>query len=248
MSDTMFHTSNPAMRSFRSKVTADTGEVATVNGVINKTAMCIGAVILLAALVYAILPVALIGPVTMISALATLVFVFIVAFRKTITLPWAITYAVLEGVFLGAVSKFYELNYPGIIALAVLATFITAGATLAVFKFGKIRVGAKFRKMVFVATLSFAAVAGINILLMIFGVNLHLVDSGPNSSTLSWVFSLVAVALATFNLVVDFDDVLVLVENRMDAKYEWAAAFSLTVTLVWLYIEMLRLLSRFYKR
>ena len=243
-----FKSGNPAMKSFKSNLTQSTGVPATINGVINKTAICLGAVAALAAIAYMLIPAALIAPVSAISGISLMVFVLIVAFRKRMTLPWALAYAVIEGIFLGAVSKFYELHYPGIISLAVLATFVTAGATLAVYKFGNIRVGAKFRKMVYVATLSLVGVALVNIVLMLAGVNLHLVDTGPNSSMLSWAFSGLAIMLATFNLVIDFDDIHTMVEQGMDSKMEWGAAFSLTVTLVWLYVEMLRLLSRFYSK
>ena len=127
----------------------------------------------------------------------------------------------------------------------MLATFVTAAATLAAYKFFNIRVTAKFRKMVTIATLAFAGVMLVNFVLYLVGFNTGLRSVGSNAGLLAIGVSILAVCLAVFNLVMDFDYVERGIASQAPAQESWRAAFGITVTLVWLYVEILRILSYF---
>jgi uncharacterized YccA/Bax inhibitor family protein len=125
----------------------------------------------------------------------------------------------------------------------VIGTFAAAAVTLAAYKLFNIRVTPKFRKVVIIATIAFAVALLINFLLSLFGVNLGLRDSAGTISMLAVVFSLIGATLAVLNLVLDFDYIEQGVAMGAPASESWRGAFGLTVTMVWLYIEILRLLS-----
>ena len=153
-------------------------------------------------------------------------------------------YAAIEGVFIGMISKYFEYLYSGIVAQAVLGTFAAAGVTLAAYKFFNIRVTPKFQKVVIIATIGFAVAMLLNFLLSLAGFNLGLRDDGTGSvSLLAIGVSALGVILAVLNLVLDFDYIEQGVAMGAPAKESWRGAFGLTVTMVWLYIEILRILS-----
>ena len=153
-------------------------------------------------------------------------------------------YAAIEGVFIGMISKVFEQAYSGIVVQAVFATFVAAGVTLAAYKFFNIRVTPKFQKVVIIATIAFAVAMLLNFLLSLVGVNLGLRAgvTGP-VSLLAVGVSALGVVLAVLNLVLDFDYIEQGVAMGAPASESWRGAFGLTVTMVWLYIEILRMLS-----
>ena len=116
--------------------------------------------------------------------------------------------------------------------------------TLAAYKFFNIKVTTKMRRLVLITTLAYAGVMLVNLVMSLFGVNLGL-WSGGQLSFLGLVVSLLGAGLATFNLLVDFDYVENAIRNRAPASEAWRAAFGITVTMVWLYTEILRILSYF---
>ena len=182
------------------------------------------------------------GPVA--SGLVGFLVVMVVSFRRTINPALVLVYAAIEGVFIGMISKYFEYLYSGIVAQAVLGTFAAAGVTLAAYKFFNIRVTPKFQKVVIIATIGFAVALLLNFLLSLAGVNLGLRDDGTGSvSLLAIGVSLLGVVLAVLNLVLDFDYIEKGVAMGAPAKESWRGAFGLTVTMVWLYIEILRILS-----
>lgn len=181
---------------------------------------------------------------SMVGIVATLVLSLVNSFKKKVSPPLIMAYAVAEGIFVGAISKAVAVFVVGdssIVFQAVLATLVTFGVVLAAYKFGNIRVTAKFRKIVVLATMAAAGVMIVNLLLSLFGV----FDQGGlrGFNTLGLLVSLVMVVLAVFNLVLDFDFVERGIEARLPAVESWRAAFGLTVTIVWLYIELLRILA-----
>ncbi|RMB62192.1 Bax inhibitor-1/YccA family protein [Tessaracoccus antarcticus] len=222
-----------------------TGGVMTLDDVIAKTAATLLVVFLSAALTFMFLPTDFMFPALIGSALVGLVTVFVVAGRRKVPVGGVLFYAAVEGVFVGAISKFFETMYPGIVGSAVLATFIAAGATLAAYKFFNIRVTQKFRKFVFIATASLAGVMLVNLFLSLAGVNTGLVGFGSGAGLLSIAVSVLAVGLAVFNLIIDFDFIERGVASQAPASESWRAAFGVTVTMVWLYVEILRILSYF---
>ncbi|MEO7588796.1 MAG: Bax inhibitor-1/YccA family protein [Arachnia sp.] len=222
-----------------------TGAVMTLDDVIAKTAATLMLVFVSAALTFMFLPANLMFPALIGSALVGLVTVFLVAGRRTIPVGGVLFYAAIEGVFVGAISKFFETMYPGIVVSAVLATFVAAAATLAAYKFFNIRVTQKFRKFVTIATMSLAGVLLVNFVLALTGIDTGLRDIGSGAGMLSIVVSVLAVGLAVFNLIIDFDFVERGVASQAPASESWRAAFGITVTMVWLYVEILRILSYF---
>ncbi len=221
------------------------GPVMTFDDVITKTALMLLAVFAVAAATFMIMPLQWIGPAMIGSGIAGLITVFIVASRRKVPVAGVAAYAIIEGIFIGAISKFFEFSYPGIVVSAVLATFVTAAATLAAYKFFNIRVTPRFRKFVSIGTMALLGVVLVNFVLSFFGVNLGVREIGSGAGMLSILVSVIAVALAVFNLVIDFDFVERGVAAQLPAHESWRAAFGITVTLVWLYIEILRILSYF---
>lgn len=216
--------------------------VMTIDDVITKTAITLGALILTAAVTFMFMPASLLFPAVIVSALVGFVTVMVVAARRVINPGMVLVYAAIEGVFIGAISKVYESAWGGIVPTAVMATVVAAAATLGAYKFFRIKVTNKFRKMVMIGTLAYAAVLLVNFVLSLFGLNFLF---GHGNLALLLLISAVGVGLAVFNLILDFDYVEQGIAMRAPASESWRAAFGLTVTLVWLYIEMLRLLSYF---
>ena len=187
----------------------------------------------------------LLYPAVIVSALVGFVTVLMVAGRAKLPIGGVLFYAVIEGVFVGAFSLLFEALYPGIVVSAVLATFVTAGATLAAYKFFNIRVTAKFRKVVLIATFSLAGVFLLNLVMALFGIDLGMRDIGSGAGLLSIGISVIAVILAVLSLVVDFDSVERGIAAQAPAQESWRAALGITVTMVWLYTEILRIMSYF---
>lgn len=161
----------------------------------------------------------------------------------------ALGYALCEGLFLGAVSAFFDFafreSYPGIIMQAVLLTFGTAGAMYALYAFRIIRATNTFKKIVITATMGIAVFYLIAMVLRLFGVEMpYLHDNGMIGIGIS-VF---IVAIAALNLILDFDRIEQGATHGAPKYYEWYGAFGLMVTIVWLYLEILRLLSKLASR
>ena len=219
--------------------------VMTMDDVLAKTAITLLVVFGAAAATFTLMPLSLVFPVMIVGGLGAFVVSLIVSFRHKVPVAGVLLYSALEGLFIGGISKYFEVTWPGIVVSAVLATFVTAGATLAAYKFFNIRVTAKFRKMVTIATLAFAGVMLVNFVLYLVGFNTGLRSVGSNAGLLAIGVSILAVCLAVFNLVMDFDYVERGIASQAPAQESWRAAFGLTVTLVWLYVEILRILSYF---
>jgi uncharacterized YccA/Bax inhibitor family protein len=149
-------------------------------------------------------------------------------------------YAIAEGVLVGAISRLYETLYDGIVLQAVLATFAVFGAMLFLFATRIIKVTQRLRSTVILATVGIAIFYVASIVLSLFGVDIPYVwESGP----LGIGISLLIVGVASFNLLLDFDLIENGIKQRAPGWMSWFAAFGLMVTVVWLYIEMLRLIS-----
>jgi uncharacterized YccA/Bax inhibitor family protein len=245
---TPFRSGNPALneRVFAGGATV-TGDAMTVQGTINKTALLLVFAFTTAAASW-VLGTADPGGVggwALGAALAGLV----VGVATVIKPRWSpVTgplYALLEGVFLGLVSMVFEASYPGIATQAVALTFGVLGAMLLVYKTGLVKVTQRFRAGVAAATLGIFATYMVVLVLGLFGVRVPLLN---DASPLGILISLAIVVVAALNLVLDFD----LIDRGARAgapRYmEWYAAFGVLVTLVWLYLELLRLLAKLRER
>ena len=216
----------------------------TLDDVVTKTAVTMGVLALAAGIAWQLMPPALYFPAMVLSGLVGFVVVMVVSFRRNVSPGLVLAYAAVEGVFIGMISKVFEGIYPGIVAQAVVATFFAAGATLAAYKIFNIRVTAKFSKVVIISTIAFAALMLVNFIWSIAtgSGGLRGGITGP-VTPLAVGISLLAIGLAVLNLVLDFDYIERGVRAGAPAQESWRGAFGLTVTMVWLYVEMLRLLS-----
>jgi uncharacterized YccA/Bax inhibitor family protein len=174
---------------------------------------------------------------------------FVVAIITVFKRPWAgITgpiYAVLEGLFLGGISAFFEARYPGIVIQAVALTFAVLFALLFAYKSRIIKPTENFKLGVFAATGGVMMLYLVSFVLNLFGVPVGYLH---NNSLLSIGISVVIVIIASLNLVLDFDFIEQGAASSAPKYMEWYAAFGLMVTLIWLYIEILRLLSKIASR
>ena len=171
---------------------------------------------------------------------------FIVALATIFRKEWspftAPLYAALEGLFLGAASAMFELRYPGIVIQAVALTFGTLAALLLAYRSGLIKATENFKLGVVAATGGIALLYLVNIGMRLFGFQgMGFIHEG---STIGILFSVGVVIVAALNLVLDFDFIEQGVERGAPKYMEWYAAFGLLVTLVWLYLEILRLLGK----
>ena len=221
-------------------------ETMTIAGTVNKTALSLFILLITASYIWnrgaadPALPVWILGSVIggFIVAIATV-------FKKTwapITTP---LYAALEGLALGGISVIFESQYPGIVSQAVFLTFGTLGALLIAYRSGVIKATENFKLGVVAATGGIALLYMLSFVLSFFGVSVPLIHS---SGTWGILFSLFVVVIAALNLVLDFDFIENGAESGAPKYMEWYAAFGLLVTLVWLYIEIIRLLAKMRSR
>lgn len=224
----------------------------TLDTVVEKTAITLGLVVLGAAVAWF-----LIGDINSDAALATawtfsmggaligFVLAMVNSFKKVISPALVMAYALVEGVFVGAFSKIISawVGDAGIVFQAVLATFVAAAATLAAYKFFNIQVTAKFRRVVMISLFAFMGVMVLNLVLSLFGVFPNGGLRSMDNPMLAILVGGVAIVLGVLCLIMDFDFVERGVEAGLPERESWRAAFGLTVTLVWLYLEILRLLA-----
>jgi len=163
-----------------------------------------------------------------------------ITFSKKVRPGAVMAYAVVEGVFIGTISWFFEQAYPGIVMNAVIGTLTTAGAMFTAYSMGWVKVNARFTRVMTFALIGYAGFAIVNLL-----VGMFTTSAGVYSSQFAWVAGLVGVGLAAFTLNLDFEDIAQGSAQGLPREYEWKAAFGLMVTLVWLYLEILRLLAIF---
>jgi uncharacterized YccA/Bax inhibitor family protein len=174
------------------------------------------------------------------GAIGGLVMALITVFKKEKASIFAPIYAVFEGLFIGAVSAFFESAYPGLVLRAVSLTFAVLFALLFAYKTRIIKVTDKLRAGIFAATAGIAVAYFASFILGLFGINVGFMHGG---GTIGIVISLVIVVVAALNLVLDFDFIEKGAEAGLPKYFEWYGAFGLMVTLIWLYLEILRLLS-----
>ena len=240
-------TSNPMMKESIFSQAISGAETMTLQGAVNKTIALLALVVIGASyswnLFYNQGPEA-VQPWMIGGIIGSLVFAMITIFKATWAPKTAPIYAVLEGLALGGISAFFEARFPGIVIQAVGLTFGTLFALLLAYKTRLIRATENFKLGVFAATGGIAVVYLISMFGGMFGWNMPVIhESGP----MGILFSLFVVVIAALNLVLDFD--FIERGHGVAPRYmEWYAAFGLVVTLAWLYLELLRLLSKLRER
>lgn len=244
-------TSNPALQGdlFRGQAGAFGAEAMTVSGTVNKAGILSICAVASAAWIwsrsFSAPSAGTLGPFILIGAIGGFVVALATIFKKQWAPFTAPLYALLEGLFLGGVSASLEVRFPGIAMQAVALTFGTLFALLLAYRSGLIPVTAKFRLGLVTATGGIAVFYLITLVLGFFGVHFN---SIYGAGLVGIGFSVFVVIVAALNLVLDFD--LIETGARMGApKYmEWYGAFALMVTLVWLYLEIINLLSKLRSR
>ncbi len=231
-------TGNPFLR--RNTFTEKTysGELMTANGTVNKAAFLI--LIVFASAIFGWSTAGVGYGIAMIAMLGGLVFALITSFKPQVAGITSPIYAILQGVFLGSIARIFEASYPGIASQAVIGTISVFMVMMFLYRAKIIKVTDRLRSIVIACTLGIAAAYLISFVMSFFISTTLFNVGGP----LGIGISLFVIAVAAFNLLLDFDHIEKS-ESYGSPKYmEWYFAFSLLVTLVWLYIEMIRLLTR----
>jgi uncharacterized YccA/Bax inhibitor family protein len=167
-------------------------------------------------------------------------------FKKKPSAPLVLAYALVQGVFVGAVSMFYEAMWDGIVVQALFGTLGVVAVTLALFASGKVRASKRATKIFLVAMLGYAAFSLVNFGLMAFGVTnsmFGLRDQLWFGIPAGIIIGIFVVLLAAYSLVLDFDSIKTGVERGAPRAYAWTAAFGIMVTVIWLYFEILRIIA-----
>lgn len=240
------HSGNPALseETFQQAGgirTASAEDSMTVSGTINKTGILFLILLLGASISWsAPSPLFVWG-----GAIGGFILAMVTIFKKEWSSITAPIYAGLEGLFLGAVSVMYEQAYGGIVFNAVLLTLGVFAAMLTAYRTGLITVTERFRTGVVAATGGIFLVYMASFILGFFGINISLIHG---TGLMGIGFSLVIVGVAALNLALDFDMIEKGAQSNAPKYFEWYTSFGLMVTLVWLYIEILRLLSKLQRR
>jgi uncharacterized YccA/Bax inhibitor family protein len=224
---------------------ADTGRM-TFDDVIMKTAACLVAVIAGAAVTLTVAQ-GLASMLMIVGALGGFVLAMVNTFKKQPSPALILAYAALEGLFLGGLTRILDGMFPGVGLQAVIGTLSVFAVTLVLFKSGKVRATPKAMRFFMIAIIGYAVFAVVNMVMMWTGA----VQSpfGLRSSVeifgipLGVFIGLLAIGLAAFSLILDFTSIEAGVRSGAPQRFSWTAAFGLTVTLVWLYVEIIRLLA-----
>jgi len=235
---------NPALSAKTFKNAVGTGtEKMTIGGTVNKTAMSLLLLMATASYTWTNPSPALM----MFGLFGGLIMAIITIFKKTWA-PYTVSgYALLKGLALGGISRFFEMQYPGIVSQAVFLTFGILAALLLAYKSGLIKPTENFKLGVVSATGGIFFLYLISWIMSMFGSGLSIMNPS-NSSMFSIGFSIFVVIIASLNLVLDFDFIEEGAEMGAPKYMEWYGAFGLLVTLIWLYLEILRLLAKLQSR
>ena len=244
-----------ALRSGNPALTADTftsiprmssENAMTISGTVNKTSLALAILFVAATYVWSqgaagALPTGFIWG----GFIGGFVVALVTVFKQTWAPYTTPLYAGLEGLALGGIALIFEQQYPGIVSQAIFLTFGTLGGLLLAYRSGVIRATENFKLGVVAATGGIGLVYFLSFILGFFGINIPLIHS---SGTFGILFSLFVVVIAALNLVLDFDFIEEGAERGAPQYMEWYGAFGLLVTLVWLYLEILRLLVKLRSR
>ncbi|MGO0999841.1 Bax inhibitor-1/YccA family protein [Lysobacter sp. CA196] len=225
-------------------------QVMTLNGTVNKTGVLLLLTVITASFAWSQVQITELGavgagPYVWGGAIGGLILALVTTFKKTWAPVTAPLYALVEGFFLGAISSIFEAKFPGIVIQAVMLTFGTLFALLFAYRSGLIKATENFKLGVAAATGGIFLIYLATMVLGLFNINIPYIHE---SGLIGIGFSLFVVVVAAMNLVLDFDFIETGVEQGAPKYMEWYGAFGLMVTLVWLYIEFLRLLSKLQSR
>jgi uncharacterized YccA/Bax inhibitor family protein len=212
----------------------------TLDDVVQRTAAMLGTILLAGAVTWVALPDRMFTPALIIGLMGGLGLGLYMSFAMRVNAALALTYSVFEGVLLGAISHAFESRWHGIVIQAVTGTVLVAVGMLFVYRIGAIRVTPRFTRIIVGATIGAFGLMLVNLIAYLFSSDGLGLRSG---GALAVVFSLVCIVIAAMNLVLDFDMIERGIRQGAPQQMAWYASFAITVTLVWLYIEILRLLG-----
>lgn len=243
------NTSNPALKRLK-KQTAEgfgTANPATYGGIGFKVLYYIIITLVAAVGFVALLPRVMESNPTLAvglligCAIAAVISGFVAAILPKTSAVSGTIYCITEGALVGLVSAMFESYVQGIVIIALLATMLTLAVTSLLYFTGVVRVGSKFRRFVFVALLALVVSQLVFWILSMFVPAVYMLFYG--NFWLQIGISVLFIVIAALTMFVDFDNMTMIVENGLDKSYEWSAAYGLMVTLIWLYIEILRLIA-----
>ncbi len=235
-------TSNPVLTNKAFEVQSD-GQAMTIKGTVNKSIFLFLLLLITASLSWKLAAANfdLLSTLLWPSAITGFILAIITIFAKKYSMITAPLYVAAEGFFLGAISMVYSMFYAGIVIQAVLLTAAILGVMLLAYKTGLIKPTQKFRSGVMIATGGIGVVYLVSFAMNMFGYNMpYIHDGGPVGIGIS----LFIVVIAALNLILDFSFIEQASQSNAPKYMEWYAAFGLMVTLIWLYLEILRLLSK----
>ncbi|RZU64220.1 putative YccA/Bax inhibitor family protein [Microterricola gilva] len=218
----------------------------TVEDTVVKTGFAFGVLVLGAMLGWVTAPT--MPAIWMIAGIIGFVLAMVNIFKKEPSPALILAYAAAQGVFVGAISFVYEVQFEGIVLQAVLATLAVVGVTLALFASGKIRASKKATKIFLIAMVGYLVYSVLNVILSLTGVvsnpfGLSGMDIPGTNIPVGVVLGILVVIMGAYSLVLDFDFIQQGVKNRAPRKYAWTGAFGIMVTVIWLYMEILRMLA-----
>jgi uncharacterized YccA/Bax inhibitor family protein len=231
----------------------------TIDSVVQKTGITLGVVVVAATMTWMLTgdiassdpeetqqTLALLYTLSLVGGLTGFALSMVNSFKRVISPALVLAYAVMQGIAVGAFSKVVESffgtgqdGYPGLVIGAVVGTVAAVIGTLAAYKFFDIKVGNKFRTWVVAAMFGFVALSLMDLMLGMFASNLGINGFGP----MGLLFSVIGLAIGVFMLILDFDFIERGIEAGLPERESWRAAFGLTVAIVWIYIELLRILA-----
>lgn len=248
----LFKSKNPALSPevFSNAKSMDgSSEFMTINGTVVKT-MFLGLIVLASSLItWEIFQnsqdFSLIKPYVIGSSIAAFIVALVIISKKTTAPYLSPFYCVLEGLALGGLSAFMEEEFPGIVLQSIILTFGTLFSLLIIYRLGIIKVTENIKLIVASATMGIAVYYLFSLVAVFLGLELPYLH---DDSTSGIILSLVVIAIVALNLVVDFDFIEKGAESRSAKYMEWYAAFGLMITVIWLYLEILRLLAKARRR
>ena len=232
---------NPAFRKNTFAFSASDTGLMTMSGAINKAG-----ILFVILMIGAFVGWNLENPIVMFGgAIGGMIAAFVTIFKQHLAPYTSPAYAFLEGCFLGSLSIIYEMKYPGLAANAMTLTFGILGLMLLCYRLGLLRATPMFTKTIVFATIGIGIVYLVDIVMSFFGASVGFIHS---SGPVGIIASVIIAGIASLNLILDFDLFEKAAAGRSPKYMEWYCGFALLVTLVWIYVEMLRLLSKLSKR
>lgn len=231
-------TSNPVFRSIERSYAYSSAEAATYGGIVSKTALLLGLAAITGILSILYIPVETLYSMMFVAMIVALISVLVASRSPRLAMPFALLYGVAEGLLLGVITAIFEIMVPGIAFTAILATGVIFLVMLFLYSSRTIRVTNRFRKIMFGTLISFLVLFILFGILSMFGgsfVTSVLADPG-----IMLLVGGVMIIFGALMLTLDFDRAEMIVEGGADKSYEWVVSLGLMVTIVWIYIELLR--------